>query len=154
MPAPNTRTPRKNQRNSTLPELPPLPPPSKASATGRRKTAVARVQIKLGQGAIVVNGRTLDEYFDRECHHILVRRPLESTDTLSRYDVTAKIHGGGPSGQAGALRHGIARAIEKMDPSMRGSLKKDGFLTRDARKKERKKYGQKGARARFQFSKR
>lgn len=110
--------------------------------------------MKLGQGAITVNGKPFEDYFDRECHHILVRRPLEATDSLTRYDVIATIRGGGPSGQAGALRHGISRAIEKMDATTRPLLKKDGFLTRDPRKKERKKYGQKGARARFQFSKR
>jgi len=137
-----------------LPELPPVPPPSKTQATGRRKTAVARVRMKLGQGSISVNGKPYEDYFDRESHHILIRRPLESTDSLTRYDVIATIRGGGPSGQAGALRHGISRAIEKMDGTMRPILKKDGFLTRDPRKKERKKYGQKGARARFQFSKR
>ena len=137
-----------------MPELPPVPPPSKTQATGRRKTAVARVRMKLGQGSISVNGQPYEDYFDRESHHILIRRPLESTDSLTRYDVIATIRGGGPSGQAGALRHGISRAIEKMDGTMRPILKKDGFLTRDPRKKERKKYGQKGARARFQFSKR
>ena len=137
-----------------MPDLPPVPPPSKTHATGRRKTAVARVRMKLGQGSISVNGQPYEDYFDREAHHILIRRPLESTDSLTRYDVIATIRGGGPSGQAGALRHGISRAIEKMDGTMRPILKKDGFLTRDPRKKERKKYGQKGARARFQFSKR
>ena len=123
-------------------------------ATGKRKTAVARVRLKLGAGAIVVNGKTMDEYFPREVQQIMIREPLEVTDTVSRYDVSATIRGGGPVGQAGALRHGIARAIEKLDPAQRPVLKTRGLLTRDARKKERKKYGQRGARARFQFSKR
>jgi len=123
-------------------------------ATGKRKTAVARVRIKLGTGAIVVNGRNADDYFPRPSHRLMVRKPLEDTENLTTYDVVASIHGGGPAGQAGALRHGIARAIEKLDPSKRLTLKRAGYLTRDSRKKERKKYGQKGARARFQFSKR
>lgn len=137
-----------------MPELPPLPPPSKAQATGRRKSAVARVRIKLGGGSIVVNGKTPMEHFCREVLRIHIEKPLEITETMTRYDIIADIKGGGPSGQAGALSHGIARAIEKMDPSQREKLKKAGLLTRDARVKERKKYGQKGARARFQFSKR
>ncbi|MBW2393084.1 MAG: 30S ribosomal protein S9 [Deltaproteobacteria bacterium] len=108
------------------------------AATGRRKTSVARVRVKLGVGTIIVNGRPLEEYFPRE----------------GQYDIIASIKGGGVSGQAGALRHSIARALEKLDPAQRPALKKAGFLTRDARKIERKKYGQRGARARFQFSKR
>jgi small subunit ribosomal protein S9 len=123
-------------------------------STGKRKTAVARVRMKLGTGAITVNGKSADDYFCSASHRLLIRRPLEETDALTTYDIIAKIHGGGPAGQAGALRHGIARAIEKVDPDKRAVLKRAGFLTRDARKKERKKYGQKGARARFQFSKR
>ena len=137
-----------------MPELPPLPPPSKAQTTGRRKSAVARVRIALGDGSIVVNGKTPMEYFCRDALRIHLEAPLETTETMTRYSIVAQIRGGGPAGQAGALRHGIARAIEKMDPSQREKLKKAGFLTRDAREKERKKYGQKGARARFQFSKR
>jgi small subunit ribosomal protein S9 len=123
-------------------------------ATGKRKSAVARVRLSLGSGSILVNGREADEYFPREALQILVRRPLEVTDSMGRYDIKATIHGGGVAGQAGALRHGIARAIEKLDSTQRLSLKRAGFLTRDPRRKERKKYGQKGARARFQFSKR
>jgi small subunit ribosomal protein S9 len=123
-------------------------------STGKRKTAVARVRLRLGSGAIRVNGKPVDEYFTREVLRILVRQPLESTNATSRFDVTANVNGGGPAGQAGALRHGIARALEKFDGSVRPTLKRGGFLTRDARKKERKKYGQRGARARFQFSKR
>jgi small subunit ribosomal protein S9 len=124
------------------------------SATGKRKTAVARVRLQLGTGSILVNGRAFDEFFTRESLRILVRQPFEATNLGTRYDVVAKLHGGGMTGQAGALRHGIARALEKTDPTLRQTLKRAGFLTRDARKKERKKYGQRGARARFQFSKR
>jgi small subunit ribosomal protein S9 len=124
------------------------------SATGKRKTAVARVRLQLGTGNILVNGRAFDDFFTRESLRILVRQPLEATNLGGRYDVVAKLHGGGMTGQAGALRHGIARALEKADPNLRQTLKRAGFLTRDARKKERKKYGQRGARARFQFSKR
>ena len=137
-----------------MPDLPPLPPPSKIAVTGKRKTAIARVRMSLGQGAILVNGKPADEYFSLDSHRLLIRRPMEVTESLTLYDVAATITGGGPAGQAGALRHGISRAIEKMDPAQRAVLKQAGFLTRDARKKERKKYGQKGARARYQFSKR
>ena len=106
--------------------------------TGRRKSAVARVFIKSGKGDIIVNGKPADEYFDRESHHILIRRPLESTEALTLYDVTASVHGGGPAGQAGELRHGIARAVEKMDPSQRtaidygvGGVPETFFISRD-----------------------
>ena len=125
-----------------------------AAATGRRKTSVARVRLRLGSGNILVNGRPFDEFFTRESLRILAKQPLEATNLIGRYDVLANIRGGGVSGQAGALRHGIARALERVDPNLRATLKRSGFLTRDARKKERKKYGQRGARARFQFSKR
>jgi len=124
------------------------------NATGKRKSSVARVRLMPGTGQITVNGRHIDEYFPRPALQILVRKPMELTDNLQSFDVVAKIHGGGVAGQAGALRHGIARAIEKSDASQRLTLKRAGLLTRDARVKERKKYGQKGARARFQFSKR
>jgi small subunit ribosomal protein S9 len=110
--------------------------------------------MSLGTGTITVNGRQVDEYFPRESLQILVRKPLELADALTRYDIVANIHGGGVAGQAGALRHGISRAIEKVDGGQRLVLKRAGMLTRDSRIKERKKYGQKGARARFQFSKR
>jgi small subunit ribosomal protein S9 len=123
-------------------------------ATGRRKTSVARVRLRPGNGNLLVNGRPLDEYFHRETLRILVKQPLEMVNASTRYDVSATVQGGGMSGQAGALRHGIARALEKFDESLRTTLKRGGFLTRDARIKERKKYGQRGARARFQFSKR
>jgi small subunit ribosomal protein S9 len=124
------------------------------TATGRRKSAVARVRIKPGTGQMVINGRTMADYFPREVLHMRIQTPFEAAGAEGRWDVTAKIHGGGVSGQADALRHGIARALEKSDESLRTALKRGGLLTRDARKKERKKYGQKGARARFQFSKR
>ena len=124
------------------------------TATGKRKSSIARVRLMPGTGQITVNGRNMDEYFPRPALQILVRKPMELTDSLQSYDVVANIHGGGVAGQAGALRHGIAKAIEKVDSAQRLTLKRAGLLTRDARIKERKKYGQKGARARFQFSKR
>ena len=129
-------------------------PTTHISATGKRKTAVARVRLKLGTGSIIVNGKVDADYFARASDLIAIRKPFDVTDSATRYDIVASIHGGGTSGQAGALRHGIARAIEKFDPTQRVTLKRAGYLTRDPRKKERKKYGQKGARARFQFSKR
>lgn len=123
-------------------------------ATGKRKTAIARVRVKPGTGQLVVNGRTLEEYFTRDVLRMRIHEAFEASGTEGRYDVNANVCGGGPSGQADAVRHGIARALESSDPGLRAPLKSKGFLTRDARKKERKKYGQKGARARFQFSKR
>ena len=123
-------------------------------ATGKRKNAIARVRLALGSGSITINGREMNEYFPREALQILIRGPLEVTGSEERYDIKASIHGGGVAGQAGALRHGIARALETLAGTQRMVLKRAGFLTRDPRKKERKKYGQKGARARFQFSKR
>jgi small subunit ribosomal protein S9 len=131
-----------------------LPDPTLSSATGKRKTSIARVRLALGSGNIRVNGRAFDEFFPRESLRILVRQPFEACNVSGRYDVVANLKGGGVAGQAGALRHGIARALEKADPGLRPTLKRAGFLTRDAREKERKKYGQRGARARFQFSKR
>lgn len=125
-----------------------------AVATGKRKTSVARVRVTLGTGQILVNGREYEEYFPREAHQLYARQPLEAANAATTYDISANIKGGGVTGQAGALRHGIARALEQIDPNLRSTLKRSGFLTRDARKKERKKYGQRGARARFQFSKR
>jgi small subunit ribosomal protein S9 len=122
--------------------------------TGKRKTAIAQVRLRPGTGIITVNDKPMDEYFTRESQCILIKEPFEAVNAQDRYDVIARCTGGGSSGQAGALRHGIARALEKVDVELRGLLKKRGLLTRDARKKERKKYGQKGARARFQFSKR
>jgi small subunit ribosomal protein S9 len=124
------------------------------TATGKRKTSVARVRLTPGNGMLLVNGRTMEDYFPREVLQIVIKQPLDVAGGVGRYDIHARVDGGGPSGQAGALRHGIARAIEKLEAEQRPGLKKAGLLTRDARKKERKKYGQRGARARFQFSKR
>ena len=123
-------------------------------STGKRKTAIAQVRLRPGTGVITVNDKPMNEYFTRESQCIVIKEALETVSMQERYDISAHCKGGGSSGQAGALRHGIARALEKIDPELRGQLKKKGYLTRDARKKERKKYGQKGARARFQFSKR
>jgi len=123
-------------------------------ATGRRKEAVARVWLTPGTGKIEVNGKPLLEYFKRETLKMLVEQPLEVTDTLGKYDVYAKIHGGGLSGQAGALRLGISRSLVKVNEDLRQKLRQGGFLTRDPRVVERKKYGQPKARKRFQFSKR
>lgn len=123
-------------------------------ATGKRKTAIARTWIRPGTGRVTVNGQDIDEYFTRETAKMILRQPLQLTGTLGQMDVIVNVHGGGVSGQAGAVKHGISRALIEYDPAHRAVLKKAGFLTRDARKKERKKYGQRGARARFQFSKR
>ncbi len=123
-------------------------------ATGRRKTSVARVRMKPGVGQIIVNGKPMDEYFQRETLSMMVRHPLRVVDSVDKYDIRVRVNGGGLSAQAGALRHGISRALLKADPETKPALKGGGFLTRDPRMKERKKYGQKGARARFQFSKR
>ena len=127
---------------------------TKARTTGRRKTAIARVRLQLGSGQFNINGRTLEEYFPRETLRTLINTPFETLGVSGRYDVFANMVGGGVAGQAGALRHGIARALEKLDPAQRPPLKRAGLLTRDSREVERKKYGQRGARARFQFSKR
>ncbi len=123
-------------------------------ATGRRKTSVARVVLEPGGGLVVVNKRRFEDYFPRETLRQLIQQPLETVNLLGRMNVSVTARGGGVAGQAGATRHGIARALEKSDSSLRSALKKAGFLTRDPRSKERKKYGQRGARARFQFSKR
>jgi small subunit ribosomal protein S9 len=123
-------------------------------ATGRRKTAIARVWLTPGSGAIKINKREIDNYFGRATSKMVIRQPLEATETIGRYDVYANVCGGGLAGQAGAIRHGITRALMLLNPSFRPVLKKAGYVTRDPRKKERKKYGQRGARARFQFSKR
>jgi len=122
--------------------------------TGRRKRAVARVKLTLGQGVITINRRPVDAYFGRPSLLQIVRQPLEVTQTASRFDVSVKTTGGGVAGQAGAVRHGIARALLEMDESLREPLRKNGLLTRDPREKESKKYGRKRARKRFQFSKR
>lgn len=122
--------------------------------TGRRKHSVARVRLLPGDGKILVNRRDINDYFGLETLRLIVKQPLLLTDTLGRYDVYANVYGGGISGQAGAIRHGIARALLKVDPNLRPVLKKAGLLTRDARMKERKKYGLKAARRAPQFSKR
>ncbi|MEW6053911.1 MAG: 30S ribosomal protein S9 [Nitrospirota bacterium] len=124
------------------------------NATGRRKTSVARVTISQGNGQITVNKKPADNYFPRETLRMVIRQPIELAGITGKYNINATVTGGGLTGQAGALRHGIARAIIAMNSDLRARLKKEGFLTRDPREKERKKYGQKGARKRFQFSKR
>ncbi len=124
-------------------------------ATGKRKTAIARVWLKPGSGQILVNKRALEEYFDGgEYSRAVVEKPLQITDTKVKFDVMATLRGGGKNAQAEALRHGISRALTEADPELRTTLKRAGLLTRDPRSKERKKYGQRAARARFQFSKR
>lgn len=123
-------------------------------ATGRRKSATARVYLRPGKGRFLVNKRDLDDFFCRETDKMILKQPLVLTDTTDSFDIHVTVAGGGTTGQAGAIKHGISRALLKYNPELRPSLKSAGFLTRDARIKERKKYGQKGARARFQFSKR
>ena len=122
--------------------------------TGRRKTAAARVYLRPGAGEMKVNGRTLDSYFPNEVLKMVIKQPLQLTETVERFDINVTVAGGGSAGQAGAIRHGISRALLEFNGELRDRLKSAGFLTLDPRKKERKKYGQKGARARFQFSKR
>jgi small subunit ribosomal protein S9 len=124
------------------------------AGTGRRKNAVARVILRPGNGTILINERPYEEYFPRDAWKLQVRQPLETTAVIGRYDVSVNVAGGGLSGQAGAVRHGIARALLEVNTALRPKLKADGLLSRDPRVKERKKYGQKGARRRFQFSKR
>jgi small subunit ribosomal protein S9 len=123
-------------------------------ATGRRKRAVARVWLAPGAGQVLINRRDIDDYFGRATSKMILRQPLELTETIGRYDVFVNVAGGGLSGQADAIQHGITRALMKLNPSFRPPLKKAGYVTRDPRIKERKKYGQRGARARYQFSKR
>ena len=123
-------------------------------STGRRKHAIARVWMQPGAGKIEINRREIDNYFGRATSKMILRQPLELTATIGQYDVFVNVHGGGLSGQADAIQHGITRGLLKINPSFRPALKKAGFITRDPRIKERKKYGQRGARARYQFSKR
>lgn len=123
-------------------------------ATGKRKNAIARVWLKAGSGNIVVNDRPLEAYFGRPTSRMLLMQPFELTQTAGRFDLTVNVQGGGLSGQAGAIKHGISKALLAVDPAYRSTLKAAGFLTRDSRIKERKKYGRRGARASFQFSKR
>ena len=127
---------------------------AKTYATGKRKTAIARVWVSAGSGTMTVNGKPADEYFERETSRMIARQSLNLIEQLDQFDVWATVHGGGHSAQAEAMRHGISRALCVIDPEKRSALKRAGFLTRDARKKERKKYGQPGARKRFQYSKR
>lgn len=122
--------------------------------TGRRKTATARTRIYAGSGKILVNGRPYEEYFNRKTLQMVVMQPLKLVSLADKLEIRANVTGGGTAGQAQALRHGISRALLLLDPSLRGALKKAGFLTRDSRKKERKKYGLRAARARYQYSKR
>ena len=122
--------------------------------TGKRKTSVARVILRPGDGKTWLNGRTLEDYFPRLAHRVAVLAPLKTAGAEGTYDLRVRVHGGGPSGQAGAVRHGIARALTEIDPELRGELKRRGLLTRDARAKERRKAGLKKARKRPQFSKR
>ena len=132
----------------------PINPENGFYATGRRKEATARVWIKAGDGAVTINGRDINNYFGRETSKMVLFQPLEILEQKGKIDLTVNVKGGGLSGQAGAIRHGIARALCAFNPEFRPVLKKAGFLTRDARAVERKKYGQPGARRRFQFSKR
>lgn len=123
-------------------------------ATGKRKTSIARTWLRPGNGQITVNGRDLAEYFPIEAQRLILQQPLGMTNNLSAFDIQVRVKGGGISGQVGAVRHGITRALIDFDADLRPTLKKAGFVKRDPRMKERKKYGQRGARARFQFSKR
>lgn len=122
--------------------------------TGRRKTSVARTRVYPGEGKIVINGRAYEEYFPRATLQMIIRQPLNLTKTLGKVDIAVNVRGGGVAGQAEAVRHGITRALMELNPDFRPVLKKAGLVTRDDRQKERKKYGQRGARARFQYSKR
>ncbi|GLS43020.1 30S ribosomal protein S9 [Methylobacterium brachythecii] len=126
----------------------------RAYATGKRKDAVARVWIKPGNGTVVVNGRTIESYFARPVLRMILRQPLEIVSRVDQYDITVTVKGGGLSGQAGAVRHGLSKALTYYEPELRSPLKREGFLTRDPRVVERKKYGRKKARRSFQFSKR
>jgi small subunit ribosomal protein S9 len=123
-------------------------------ATGKRKTSIARVWMRLGDGNIIINKKSIDQYLDTEIAKMIVAQPLELTNTIGRYDITVNVKGGGFSGQVGAIKHGISLALLKINPEFRETLKKAGFITRDSRIKERKKYGLRSARARFQYSKR
>jgi small subunit ribosomal protein S9 len=127
---------------------------SKFYATGKRKTSVARVWMKSGNGNITVNQKPIDDYFGRETSKMVIRQPLELTGNVGKFDIFVNVCGGGPSGQAGAIKHGITKALLEADAELRGALKKAGFVTRDSRIKERKKYGKRSARRSFQFSKR
>lgn len=123
-------------------------------ATGRRKNAVARVYLRPGNGTVTINKRSVEDYFGRQTLQMIMRQPLELTDEMGKWNIAINVHGGGLSGQAGAVRHGITRALIRANADYRPALKKAGYVTRDAREVERKKYGRPGARKRFQFSKR
>ncbi len=127
---------------------------SRYYATGKRKNSIARVWLMPGSGKVTINEKSIDQYFGRDVLKMIIRQPFEVTGTVDKFDVLVSVLGGGNSGQAGAIRHGISKALLAVDAESRGKLRKEGLLTRDPRAKERKKYGQKGARARFQFSKR
>ena len=127
---------------------------TKFYATGKRKSSIARVWMKSGSGSIVVNQKSIDDYFGRETSKMVIRQPLELTGNVGKFDIFVNVCGGGPSGQAGAIKHGITKALLEADVELRGALKKAGFITRDSRIKERKKYGKRSARRSFQFSKR
>ncbi|HEY6011499.1 MAG TPA: 30S ribosomal protein S9 [Nitrospirota bacterium] len=127
---------------------------SRYYATGKRKNSIARVWMMPGSGKVTINDKTMDQYFGRAVLKMIIRQPFEVTGTIDKFDVLVNVLGGGNSGQAGAIRHGISKALLAVDAESRVKLRKEGLLTRDPRAKERKKYGQKGARARFQFSKR
>ncbi len=122
--------------------------------TGRRKTSTARVYLRPGAGEIKINRKAFDQYFPNETLRMIIRQPLQLTDTINKFDILINVDGGGPAGQAGAIRHGLTRALMEFNSDLRPALKQAGLVTRDPRIKERKKYGQKGARKRFQFSKR
>ncbi|RLB61794.1 MAG: 30S ribosomal protein S9 [Deltaproteobacteria bacterium] len=126
----------------------------KIYATGKRKTSIARVWMKPGTGEIVINKRPIDVFFGRETSKMVIRQPLELTDNMGKFDISVNVSGGGISGQAGAIKHGITKALLEVNPELRATLKQAGFITRDSRIKERKKYGRAGARKSFQFSKR
>jgi small subunit ribosomal protein S9 len=132
----------------------PAPKTPKHLGTGRRKTAIARVRLATGTGKILINGRAFDNYFPAEALRFVAQQPFTVTGTGDKFDAHVTVSGGGPNGQAGAVRHGIARALLTVDANLRPVLKAEGFLTRDSRMRERKKYGQPGARKRFQYSKR
>lgn len=138
----------------TAPAEPKIDAQGRAYGTGRRKNAIARVWVKPGNGRVVVNGRDQQEYFARPVLRLIVRQPFEAAGRVDQYDVICTVTGGGLSGQAGAVRHGISRALINFEPALRGALKQGGFLTRDSRVVERKKYGRAKARRSFQFSKR
>jgi small subunit ribosomal protein S9 len=123
-------------------------------STGKRKNAIARVRLQPGSGKLLINSKPIENYFGRETSRMIIMQPFELTQTIGRFDIFVNVQGGGLSGQAGAIRHGISKALLEVDSSYRSTLKAAGFLTRDSRVKERKKYGKRGARASFQFSKR